>query len=224
MPPFVVILPNVLSCDPINAGQRVYERRFSDSRGPDQCNRLTARKPGCEANNTGRITSVHNFHLEARQELGGRADKFFRRIRQVGFGEYDDGDDIGFTRQRQIALEPCGVEILIAGRDDKQRVDISRDELQPVTCSCGPSLEQALALQEAPRPKCYEVEHQPITHGGSGFFITRGRGEGRNHPVNADPGHVKAVAMNCHYPDRDCGGSGFRLELGVEKSVPTKIG
>ena len=96
---------------------------------------------------------VDDLDQDARNEVGRRLHEVLRVVGEVGLGQHDDRRHLGLARQRQIALQPRGVEILVARRDDEQRVDIGRDELQLAAGSRGAALEQAGAPQQAARPR-----------------------------------------------------------------------
>src|SRR6476660_1159373 len=82
--------------------------------------------------------------------------------RQVGFREDYDSADARLARQHQIALDTRNVEVLIAGRDDKKRIDIRSDELNPAIIARSGPLEQARPIENADEASCFPVDQQPI--------------------------------------------------------------
>ena len=167
MAPLVVVLADALCGDTVRSGQRIDQRRFADARRADQRDRAAARTPGRQACDAIRLARIHHLDQDAREQPGRDADKILRSIRQVGFGEDDDRRHLGFSRQRQIALQPRRVEILVARRDNEQRVDIGGDQLQLAAGPGGTALEQAGTPQQAARAGRLGIDQQPIAHCGA---------------------------------------------------------
>lgn len=70
-------------------------------------------------------------------------------------------------REDEVAFEARNVEVLVAGRDDEERVDVSRDELDPPVVSWCRPLEQARPFKDAHEAVCIPVDQQPVANGGS---------------------------------------------------------
>ena len=88
-----------------------------------------------------------------------------RIIAQVRLGEHDDRRDAGFHRQRKVAFQVRRVEVVIARADDKQCVEIRRDQLRLSLLASGLSLQQRLALKSPHRTMRLRLEQQPVSHG-----------------------------------------------------------
>jgi hypothetical protein len=89
--------------------------------------------------------------------------------------------------EHQIALEPRDVEILIAGRDDEERIHIGGNELKLSPGTGGAALEQALAGEEALDALVRRIEEQPVADSGRGLIVFGIAGEGWDARSNFAP-------------------------------------
>lgn len=69
-------------------------------------------------------------------------------VNRIGLGQNQHRIGAGLVGHDQIALQPGRIEIGIAGRDDKQRIDIGSGKLLAVAAFRAP-LQDGLALQPA---------------------------------------------------------------------------
>ena len=209
---------------PVVADQRVDQRRFADARRADQRNGAAAAAPGQDIRDALGVARVEHLDQQSGQKLRCGAGIIPGRVGEIGLGQHHDRRDFGFAGQCEVALEPRQVEILVAGRNDEQRIDIGRDQLQPAVAACRAALEQALTPKQALRSQGDGVEKQPVAHRGRGFGICRIGRKWRYVEVDAGGGNMNAVAMHCHDPHgaQRCKFVGVRLS--GKKGSPAEVG
>jgi hypothetical protein len=124
------------------------------------------------------------------------------------------GLDPGLEGERDVALQPRHVEILVAGGDDEDRVDVRRDQLHLAARARRAALDQALALQHAARPGPRAIEQQPVAHRG-----VRSRRDGLVDPVAR---HLQSAAMHGDDAHRGRRGQRIGVDLPREGRAPAE--
>ena len=147
---------------------RVGNRRFSNTGRPDKRHRLPSATPRCQMFDcvASRCIDRDCDHI---LQLA-RLIKIHRRvIAHVHFGQHHNGFNIRLMGQRHISFQPCDVEIRIARRHDKQRVDIGRDKLCHRLQPCRAALDQAFTFQNALHLNAIPFGQNPVTYGHAVF-------------------------------------------------------
>ena len=111
------------------AGQRVDQRRLAHARRAHEGRGATLGKPvaeGLEAESGRGADGVDRRPAGDRLDPG---DRTLRVVRQVGLVQDDDRSRPGAPGQREIALEPARVQVVVERGDDEQRVDVRRQHL-----------------------------------------------------------------------------------------------
>jgi hypothetical protein len=147
-----------------------------------------------------RRAGVEAFDQQAGHQPCRAGDIGVGVVGEIGLGEHNHRRRFRLARQSQIAFEPRHVEILIAGGDEEERVDIGGDELNAPPRSSRLALEQTLALKHALDRAAGAVDEQPVADGGMALVVVAKKW--RHAPVEVRAGHVKAVPVNGEHPRR----------------------
>ena len=81
------------------------------------------------ANSAAGIAAVDGFDPQSGLDRACRRRERLRGVRQVGLGENHDRVHPHLASQHQIAFQPRDAEILVAGGDDKECIDVRGDHL-----------------------------------------------------------------------------------------------
>jgi len=195
------------------------QRRFSHSGGPDQRDGLPQTAPWRQNRRRVRCFRIQRDHgqpaLQRRRLL-----LIPCRIRDlIDLRQHDHRVRPGLVCERQIALKPGGIEIVVARGHDEKRVDVCCDKLLGAG-ALGPALQQGLTLQTTPEHVRLGVGQNPIPYGKIRCIGVDGqvdphwtglRFSGQSRPV--------------HRRDAQAGKAGFvGLQLVAKERGPTESG
>jgi hypothetical protein len=121
--------------------------------------------------------------------------------RQIGCRKDDHGTNAHLTRKDEKAFKTRYVEVLIAGRDDEERVAVRGDELDPAVVAWVRPLEQARAIENAHEASAVPPDQQPVADSGSVDPSPSFRNAGRNRVLELFGRDVHSAAMNRHDAD-----------------------
>ena len=145
-------------------------------------------------------------------------------IGEIGLGQYDDRLNLGLARERQIALQACWVEVLVARRDDQEGIDIGCDQLNTATRAWFFALEEALTLQQTHRPIGLLVKQHPVADGRTLLIVAVLKHAGVDPPGECGSGNLDHSPVNGENPN---GRSGFevgKVKLRLKVGGPTVVG
>jgi hypothetical protein len=142
--------------------QRVDERGLAHARGADERDCLSASEPGGKRVGFCSYRCVHRQH---RDVTGDRARSRYECLgirTQVGFRQHDHGFDPPVPRDGEIPFEARRVEIVVARRDDEQRVQIGSDRLHALPGACRHARDQRTPLENAKHTWRFVFDEQPV--------------------------------------------------------------
>jgi len=171
VPSGVVGCADGLGRDSIRAAQCVDQRGFADAGRSDKRDRLTHATPARQAGGAGGVFAIDAFHLQSRLQIARRRCESLWLVGQIGLGQDDYGMNPYVARQDQITLQPGNAEILIAGGDDEQRIDIGSDQLRFLVTTRRAPFEQVGALQDMRDLASGAVDKHPVAD--SGMILRR---------------------------------------------------
>ena len=221
--PGIVAFADRLGGDAVRTAQRVDQRRFADARGAEQRDGLPRAAIGGEPCGAGGVAPIDRLDPQAGFDRTHGCGKILWRVGQVDLGEHDDGIDPDFTRQHKIALQPRHAEILVARRDDEQRVDIGGDHLLPARVTRCPSFEQVPPPENTGRLLRGGVDQQPIADGRMIVRGGRSRNIRRNRETPARTCDGDLTAMDRHHADRPAALRFLLGKLVAEKGGPAQF-
>ena len=160
----------------VGADEGVQQGRFADAGRADQRHGVTGFAPWGEGlHSIGRFGVQRNGDQIALQRLSLR--NIFRRIGDgIGLGQHNDRVNLRLVYQCQIPLQPCRVEIGIAGGDDEQRIDVRGNQLRGVA-ALDPAFQQRLGGQTTVQGMSFGTSQHPVAHREIGGFGVDGQVE-----------------------------------------------
>ena len=131
--------------------------------------------------------------------------------------------DAHLSRENEIAFETCNVKVLIAGRDDKKRVDVRGNELDPALVAWGGPFEQAPPIKNAHEPWGVSVDQQPVADGGSALSSPVAGETRRDRFLASFAGDGHHSTMNRHDADRPAIAALLAADLFTEEGTPAEL-
>ena len=199
----------------VRADEGVQKRRFADAGGADKGDSMTRFAPRGEGFDGIGGFGVQRYRDQAALQGLGCRDVTRRIGHCISLGQHDDRVNPRLVYQRQIPLQPCRVEIGIAGGDDEQRVDIGCDQLWGMA-ALDPTFQKRLGGQAAVQDMGFWIGQHPIANRKIGGFGVDGQVQANG--VRAEIGG-QAGSVDGGYAHGREGGI-IRVQLVCEKCGP----
>ena len=129
VPALAVGLPDLPDCQQLLAEQRVHERRLPDPRRAEQGDRLSRLQVGADDVEPVSRQAGDRVHWHAERDRLDLEHLQLDILGEVGLRQHDHGLRTAFPRQRQIALQPAQVQILVQRAEQEDGVDVRCDDL-----------------------------------------------------------------------------------------------
>ena len=129
MAPFPVAVPDAGGLLHGAPEQRVDQRRLADPGRPDEGDGRAGREKRVERGEPGAREGAEEDDRDPGGDGGDDPGERLRVLRQVGLVDEDHRPRARGVDEREVPLQPAGVQVAPGGRDDEDEIDVRRDRL-----------------------------------------------------------------------------------------------